>query len=157
MPASTKSLSCLRPGFRELVTKLLAELRKENISVYIAETCRTAKAQEALYAQGRSILLKVNQLRREAGMEPITEEENKKIVVWNRESPHVYGVAIDLVPVNGGRIDWNDIKTMEKIGEIAKKLGMEWGGDWKNRDPKHFEMKNWMLLKKKEGWQPWQG
>ncbi|MGE7090308.1 M15 family metallopeptidase [Lysinibacillus sp. NPDC048646] len=38
--------------------------------------------------------------------------------------------------------------TLNRVGAIAKKIGIEWGGTWTNAiDRPHFEVKTWKMLK----------
>lgn len=60
---------------------------------------------------------------------------------------HTIGHAIDLVPVNHGRIDFNDMKGFDDIkkamAQAAEELNVpiQWGGNWKKLvDKPHFEL-----------------
>jgi peptidoglycan L-alanyl-D-glutamate endopeptidase CwlK len=56
-------------------------------------------------------------------------------------------MAVDLAPLRGKLIPWNDIEAFKKLAEVvlsmAEKLGLEveWGGNWRMRDYPHFELK----------------
>ena len=55
----------------------------------------------------------------------------------DRLSQHAYGTAIDLnAPTNPLGSAATDIP---HAAEIAKRFGMEWGGNWQRPDPMHFE------------------
>jgi hypothetical protein len=57
---------------------------------------------------------------------------------WTINSNHLSGNAFDIViwdPVTND-VTWSGY---EKVGEIGKKLGLGWGGDWTVRDDVHFE------------------
>lgn len=157
MAGTTRNINCLREPFRGLILKLLGECQKQNISIIITETCRTKKVQEAYYAQGRKSLEEVNKLRREAGLPSISEKENRQPITWTTESAHMYGVAIDFVPLKNGKADWNDVELFKKVGQIAINLGLEWGGNWKVKDYPHIELKGWRNMKEQEKWNPWEG
>lgn len=62
-------------------------------------------------------------------------ENVKKGASQTMKSYHLKGQALDFVPVaEGGRTDWNGYtqpKIKQAIAE-AKRLGFEWGGDWKD-------------------------
>lgn len=65
-----------------------------------------------------------------------TQRENvRKGASQTMKSFHLVGQALDFVPVaEGGRTDWNGYK-QPKIQQAiveAKRLGFEWGGDWKS-------------------------
>ena len=38
------------------------------------------------------------------------------------------------------RIDWHTASRYEAMGEMAKALGLVWGGDWRQRDLCHVEL-----------------
>lgn len=139
----SRDLKCLHPEFLKLVLKWMSECLRENITVIIYETCRTKEEQEAYWLQGRAPLNVVNEARKRAGLKPITEKENK-IITWTKDSPHMYGLAIDFVPSIGGKALWNRRDLFTKAGEIAERLGLEWGGRWVGKeDMPHIQMKNW--------------
>ncbi len=84
---------------------------------------RTIAEQNDLFAQGRT----------KAG----------KIVTKARggESYHNYGLAIDLCEMSSDdkEVLWNF--DMAKLDDIAKKHGIEWGGDWQSiKDRPHFQI-----------------
>jgi len=57
-------------------------------------------------------------------------------------SQHAFGTAIDLNADTNPMLARGDaVKTdlPANIGEIAKKYGLEWGGNWKRPDAMHFE------------------
>lgn len=73
---------------------------------------RTIEEQDALYAQGRTIDGTI-----------ITKAKGG-------QSMHNYKVAIDFCIIKNGKADWDDLYLYRKAGEIAKKYGFEYGGDW---------------------------
>lgn len=79
---------------------------KNGIDILVYETIRTKQTQ-ALYVD--------------------------KGVSQTMKSYHIVGQALDFVPVVNGKTDWNgygSTKAKKAIAE-AKRLGFEWGGDWK--------------------------
>jgi len=103
-----------------------------------AYTLRTFKEQDALYAQGRSIMF---------------DTKGKRLgIVTNAkggQSIHNYGLALDIVLITNGKVaSWDTAKDFDKDGkpdwmeivEIFKNAGWTWGGDWKKfKDAPHFE------------------
>lgn len=94
---------------------------------------RSNKEQDAIYAQGRTT--------------PGNIVTNAK----GGQSMHNYGLAVDfaLFTRDGKKVVWDTKSDFDKDGkadwmevvEEAKKLGFEWGGDWKNFvDSPHFQM-----------------
>jgi len=114
------------------MNRLVDEAGKIGIRVVITADYRSADEQNRLYEQGR------------------TTEGNIVTNARAGESYHNYGLAIDfaLLDIDGtviwdmnydgngnGKKDWNEVV------EIAKSLGYEWGGDWKNfKDYPHLQM-----------------
>ncbi|NTW22966.1 M15 family metallopeptidase [Candidatus Falkowbacteria bacterium] len=115
-------LDSLKPKVRRLALALMAECRRQGLSVVITQTLRTVEEQNRLYACGRTTPGKV-----------VTQ-------VRGGFSFHNYGVAFDFCPVKAGKADWNDLKSFDRIGAIGKSVGLEWGGSWKwFKDRPHFQ------------------
>ncbi|WP_420491286.1 M15 family metallopeptidase [Neobacillus drentensis] len=81
-------------------------LVKNKIDILIYETIRTKAQQEENVRKGASQTMK---------------------------SYHLVGQALDFVPIVNGDIDWNGYSRPEikEALKEAKRLGFEWGGDWK--------------------------
>jgi peptidoglycan L-alanyl-D-glutamate endopeptidase CwlK len=87
------------------------------IDVLLYCTYRSSDEQKRLYAQGRT--------------------EPGRIVTWTLASKHnrTFGGrpasdAWDVCPVVAGKLAWDRIDLLKQLGEIGKKLGLRWGGDW---------------------------
>jgi peptidoglycan L-alanyl-D-glutamate endopeptidase CwlK len=118
----------------EAKSKLLVnEAARKGIRVVITDDFRSAKDQDALYAQGRSA------------------DGNVVTNARGGESYHNYGLAIDfaLAAPRGEQLIWdmnydgngNSKSDWKEVVEIAKNLGFEWGGDWaKFKDYPHLQM-----------------
>ncbi len=152
---SSRLLSDAHPVLAEKVRTLQAQYAKRFAPWYLVITSvhRTPLEQEALYAQGRVVSkLELNAIRERAGMPPIYDEnEAHRIVTKTRHSMHNrtpseavdLAVAIDPDGATGPlkpRIDWMTASRYEAMGELAKGLGLVWGGDWKQRDLCHVEL-----------------
>ena len=91
---------------------------------------RTWKTQADLYAIGR------------------TKELNRKPVTKAKPglSFHNYGLAIDIVfdgdlSKQGIQWSWDDKYPWTELGDLGKKFGLEWAGDWKTfPEMPHFQM-----------------
>lgn len=61
------------------------------------------------------------------------------------ESPHNYGLAVDLfVIMSTGQASWDKRFFVEVLGPEAKKAGLVWGGDWRSlKDLPHIELPDW--------------
>ncbi|QPB12256.1 peptidoglycan hydrolase [Providencia phage PSTCR6] len=81
-----------------------------------------------------------------------TEEQQRinvqKGVSKTMNSYHLTGHAVDLAPLVGKEIPWNDWSKFELVAKAMKQAGkelgvdVEWGGDWKTfKDGPHFQIK----------------
>lgn len=108
----TRSLDCLMPYVRYLALKLKAECAKEGIPLGFANTLRDKEYQEYCYETGKSASKEVG--------------------------PHAFGLAFDFF-INKKGSEY-DMTLIRRVGEIGKKLGLEWAGDWKTfKEYVHFE------------------
>lgn len=144
-PNSEQILTLVHPT---LATKIKAAadllMKLPNpIELRVVQGLRTNAQQDALYAQGRSVLTDTH--------------GNKLKIVTNAkggQSSHNYGLAVDVVPnVTGTGIDtkqwWQpdwDIASVNFKTMVAalKGQGLAWGGDWKTMkgDYDHFYLAN---------------
>ncbi|MDP1419221.1 M15 family metallopeptidase [Peribacillus simplex] len=136
------NLNELNP-YVEKQAKLLEVNANKRLTKYkmkITHGFRSFAEQNAIYAQGRT---------------------KKGSIVTNAkggQSMHNYGLAIDfcLITPDGKKAVWDTYTDFDKDGlsdwkevvEEAKKLGFEWGGDWKSfKDSPHFQMTCGLTLK----------
>lgn len=113
----------LQPLVERKSQLVIADMAKLGYTVHVFEGYRTLFRQNELYAQGRS--------------KPGSIITNAK----GGESLHNYGVAVDIVFGPKGKPSWNPNEPWSKLGEVGKKYGFEWGGDWKGfADLPHLEM-----------------
>lgn len=138
------------PKFQKAMKKLAKLCAKEHIYFGIGECHRTVKEQDEKWAIGRTI-------------PPIGKTvTNAKGI--NLSSMHQWYVAGDIYLKmdidRDGKISDDafndDTQVFERIGQLAKKCGLEWGGGWTSiKDRPHFQLKDWgstpYLLKKKYG------
>ncbi|EGQ21297.1 peptidoglycan L-alanyl-D-glutamate endopeptidase CwlK [Sporosarcina newyorkensis 2681] len=123
-----RDVSELSPVAQTAIRLLFQELYKAGIrDVFVTETYRSQARQKYLYAQGR------------------TRPGN--IVTWTLNSNHASRLAWDIAVAPPKSL--YDVATLNKAGAIARKLGITWGGDWKNNlDRPHFEVKpGWKIPK----------
>lgn len=122
----------LNPLVKERSNQLIQQAADKGIVVVITDGFRSSEDQDKLYEIGR------------------TTEGNIVTHAKGGESYHNYGLAIDfaLQTPSGevvwdmqydrnqnGKADWNEVVKM------AKALGFQWGGDWKQfKDYPHLEM-----------------
>lgn len=99
-------------------------------------TLRTFAEQDVLYAQGRTKLYDAQGVR----LGIITNAKGG-------QSLHNYGLAFDIVLLDGTNVSWDTVRDFDKDGvadwmevvNIFKKSGYEWGGDWKFTDKPHLQ------------------
>ena len=101
----------------------LEECKKQGLNVLVTETYRSQERQNELYAQGRTA--------------------SGKKVTWTRHSRHTSRRAWDICQNIKGQ-EYSNTTFFRRCGEIAKSLGVIWGGDWSTPDMPHFEIpENW--------------
>lgn len=126
---TNRDIKSLQPIAQMACELFLSECKKRNIPIFITETHRSQARQNYLYEQGR------------------TRPGN--IVTWTKSSNHTGGYAWDIA-VNPPH-DLYDSSIIAKAGAVAKELGIEWGGAWKEKDTPHFQInKSWKSPIQKE-------
>lgn len=123
-----RDLAELLPAAQTACRLLFQECYKAGIkNIFITETYRSQERQKYLYAQGRT--------------------RPGQIVTWTLNSNHKSRLAWDIAV--GPPQSLYDVTTLNRVGAIAKKLGIEWGGTWTNAiDRPHFEVKpTWLMPK----------
>ncbi|WP_250277718.1 M15 family metallopeptidase [[Clostridium] colinum] len=121
----SRDITLLHPDLQIIIPKFLKECEKHNLIVKITDTLRTKQEQNNLYAQGRT--------------------KPGKIITWVKYpySNHNWGMAFDICR-NDGKGAYNDSGDwFFKVGEIGKKFGLSWGGDWQPQDKPHFELRKY--------------
>jgi len=124
---SLKTLNTVHPDLQKIV-KLALELSEVDFGV--TQGNRTQADQDELYAQGR------------------TKPGQK--VTWTRNSRHIGGYAVDLLPYINGKAEWDNngkLGLWPKINEAMQKASKQlkipiiWGGSWQQTpDRPHFEL-----------------
>lgn len=127
----------LEPSVKDRFLQAEADLLQLDFDVYITETRRPILVQIAYYAQGRISLSEVNEIRKAANLIPLNQVGG---IVTNANgitsrSKHQDGRALDVVPYDPetNKLLWNASEGIWlQLGQIARKHGFQWGGDWKN-------------------------
>lgn len=119
---TSRDLAELLPAAQTACRLLFQECYKAGIrNIFITETYRSQDRQNYLYAQGRT--------------------RPGQIVTWTLNSNHKSRIAWDIAV--GPPQSLYDVTTLNRVGAIAKKLGITWGGSWTgNIDRPHFEVKS---------------
>lgn len=116
-----RDLSELTSAAQTACRLLFQECYKAGIDfIFITETYRSQARQNYLYEQGRT--------------------RPGQVVTWTRNSNHTSRRAWDIAVAPPRNL--YDISTLSKVGVIAKKLGITWGGYWLDGqyDAPHFEI-----------------
>lgn len=115
----SRRLDDLSPRMRPLAIELIARCIEAGILVLIVDTLRTPQEQAAYLEQG---------------------------VSWTQNSKHLTGDAIDLAPYEiwmqygPDKINWDhENPAWARMGHIGERVGLRWGGRWRQRDMGHFE------------------
>lgn len=122
----SRKLEDLLPQVEAKAREFLTQCREQGIEVLIYCTYRSYEEQAAEYAKGRT-----------AGGRVVTNAPAG-------HSYHNHRRAFDCVPMRGSKPVWgikgDDLVLWQKIANIAKSLGFEWGGDFKKfKDFPHFQ------------------
>lgn len=112
---------------------MISECAAAGIEIIVTSTYRDAASQDALYAQGRTAPGRIVTNAR-AG-----------------QSWHNYGLAFDVVPLRAGKPVWGatgaDLALWRRVGEIGKRCGLEWAGEWvRFREYPHFQWTGGLTL-----------
>lgn len=135
-----RDVSALHPELQQKVAGLQALCKKNGLKIGIGECLRTVEEQDALYAQGRTM--------------PGKKVTNAKGSTYS--SQHQWGIAVDFYRNDGAGAFNTSGGFFEKVGALAKTLGLGWGGDWKSPvDRPHLYLPQWgstaAVLKKQYG------
>ena len=122
----------LHPEVADNAELLVRQAAEKGINITITDDFRSYLEQDQLYEIGR------------------TEGGNIVTHAQGGESYHNFGLAIDFaLKENNGRVVWdmnrdgngNSKSDWMEVVAIAKGLGFEWGGDWKQfKDYPHLQM-----------------
>lgn len=122
---SARSLQRLEGVHPQLVEIVKLAIQRTAVDFTVVEGLRTPERQRELVAAGKSQTLNSLHLRQADG----------------------YGHAVDLAPLDGGAIPWNEWARFKDLADVVKacaaELGVpvEWGGDWKTlKDGPHFQL-----------------
>ena len=126
MPAADREEGHLHADARMVWLRLREAMSALGHPIALVEGLRSAKRQDALYAQGRTV----------AG----------SIVTNARagQSWHQTGRAFDVCFATPPH--WSDEHPWELLGQAGELLGAEWGGRWKRPDRPHFQVTGGLTL-----------
>jgi len=111
------------------------------IDLRVTDGFRTVAQQDRLFAQGRT-QAQIETKKKQLGItRTITANPSGDVVTKaiGGYSNHNFGLAIDVVPFENGRLNWST-KNYPLIGLIGESRGLEWGHRWKKIDDNpHFQ------------------
>lgn len=111
----------LHPKIRGKTRAFIKASEKKGYKLKITSGLRTFEEQDNLYAKGR------------------TSSGNIVTNARAGSSYHNFGLAFDVVEIVNGSAIW-DNPNWKEIGNLGKKYGFEWGGDWTGFvDKPHFQ------------------
>lgn len=117
---NSRDVSLLRDDVEANCRAFLKLCEAEGLKVLVTQTVRDNEYQASLYAQGRT--------------KPGSIVTNTKIATY-----HGDGLAFDICKNVKGQ-EYSDAKFFERCGEIGRKVGFTWGGDWTRFvDRPHFQ------------------
>lgn len=142
---NSRKLTDLLPPVLTKALQFQGACTAAGLDILITSTFRDYESQAALYAQGRTA--------------PGRIVTNAK----PGQSFHNHRVAFDIVPLRNGKPVWgtagngidndptdddrDDLELWQRIGEIGRKVGLEWAGDWKRfREFPHFQFTGGLTL-----------
>ncbi len=126
----------LHPRLQTKLAELQTLCLKNGITIKIGEGLRTVAEQDTLYAQGRTT--------------PGSIVTNARGASYS--SQHQWGIAADFyidMDVDGDGVKSDDAFNnatglFDKVGILAKSIGLGWGGDWKIPvDKPHLYLPDW--------------
>lgn len=125
-----RDIKQLHPDLQEKIEEMLCICEKNGYKIGISECLRTVAEQDALYAKGRR------------GIKDEKKVTNAKGSSYS--SMHQWGIAFDIYRNDKKGAYYDKDGFFDKIGELGKSLGLEWGGDWKSiKDKPHFQLPQW--------------
>ena len=124
---SEKVIEGLAAVMRPLVTEFVNKAHLAGFDIVLVAGTRTMEEQRKIYEQGRSLPGKII--------------SNAK----PGSSAHNFGLAIDFAFIGPkGQPTWPEDGPWATVAQFGKKIGLEWGGDWKSfQDRPHLEHKTW--------------
>ena len=123
-----RDITKCHPQLQEAFKQLAAKCNAQGLTIGLGECFRTVAEQDDLYAQGRT--------------KPGNIVTNARGSSYS--SQHQWGIAFDFYR-NDGKGAYNESGDFfRRVGQIAKSIGLGWGGDWTSIvDKPHIYLPNW--------------
>ena len=153
---ASRRLEDLVPEAEEMAKRHILLCAEAGIELLIYCTLRDTHEQARLYRQSRTkeqVQAKMDQYKAK-GFPALAQilkdvgpqKSGPKVTgAGPGESFHQYSRAYDCVPVLNGKPVWSSSgeggKLWEKVGQMGRKIGLEWAGDWTSfREFPHFQL-----------------
>ena len=135
-----RDITLCHPRLQTLTAQLVDKCADAGLPIKIGESFRSVAEQDSLYAQGRT--------------QPGSIVTNAKGSSYS--SQHQWGIAADFYRADGKGAYNEAGDYFNRVGAIARQLGLAWGGDWKSIvDKPHVYLPDWGsgtgILKQKYG------
>lgn len=120
----------VHPVLVDKASRILHAMAEIGHPMMVTDGLRTLEEQQNLYLQGRT---------RPGPIVTKADGTNKKSNHQAREDG--YGHALDLAFLVDGKPSWSELHPWRLYGEMAKALGLRWGGDFETiNDRPHIEL-----------------
>lgn len=133
---ASRRLEDLKPVFLARVQEWLLECKEAGLNILVYSTLRGVTEQALLYKIGRTVKGANVSARKPMG-DTVTNAEAG-------QSAHNYGLALDFVPMFGGKPQWKNKVLYRQAVEIARGLNMQsLMGDPEFNEMAHLQLPKW--------------
>lgn len=123
-------LAGVHPGLIDKVSRVIDAMTVLGFPMGVTDGVRTIERQQELYAQGRT---KPGPIVTNA--DGVTKKSNHQV------HSDALGHAVDCAFLVDGQFSWDSRLPWKAYGEVAKAVGLTWGGDWQSlHDLPHVEL-----------------
>lgn len=132
-----RNITDLAPSMQILAQQFLDDCEAAHLNVKIIQTYRSTAEQDALYQQGRTMPGKIV-THAQGGQSPHE-------CVNADGTPGSRAIDFGVFTAAGQYVTDGTDPRYRQVGEIGKKLGLDYGGDWPEpkTDHDHLEMPGW--------------
>lgn len=122
-------LQGVHPDLQMKVAKIIAAMAALGFEMRVTDGLRSLSEQQALYALGRTKPGRI-----------VTRADGIRNPSNHQAKADGFGYAVDLTFWIDGEPSWAEDLHWRLYGEMAKALGLGWGGFWGKPDKPHIEM-----------------
>lgn len=127
-PGDEAKLDELVPEFAAAARLILLDLRAEGLQYVLGDAYRSLERSADLYA---------------------AYQAGGPLAAPPGSSAHNYRAGLDIYLTDGRAVLADDDPRWDRIGELAARYGVDWGGNWSatKRDAGHVELPGWQALR----------